>query len=105
MENTKDQLEKEAAQRHMDTLDKKADVMGAEVRETVTDAKLGAVNLADRASDGAEELKDDASDTWENIKDKAGDMYEDAKDKAEEIGDNIADKYDELKAKTKEALR
>ena len=104
MENTKEQLEKEAAQRHMDTLDRKTDVMGAEVKETVADAKLGAVNLADRASDKAEDLKDDASSTWENAKDKAGDMYEDAKDKAEDIGDKIGDKYDELKAKAKAAL-
>ena len=37
MENTKEQLEKEVAQRHMDTMDKKADVMGAEVKETVSD--------------------------------------------------------------------
>ncbi len=104
MENTKEQLEKEAAQRHMDTLDKKADVVGAQVKETVSDVKLGAVNLVDNASDKAEDLKDDASDTWENVKDKAGDMYDDAKDKAEEIGDKISDKYDELKAKAKAAL-
>ena len=104
MENTKEQLEKEAAQRHMDTMDRKADVIGAQVDETVTDAKLGAVNMADKASDKAEDLKDDASDTWENTKDKAGDMYDDAKDKAEEIGDRISDKYDELKAKAKAAL-
>jgi F0F1-type ATP synthase membrane subunit b/b' len=104
MENTKEQLEKEAAQRHMDTMDKKADVMGAQVKETVSDAKLGAVNLAENASDKAEDLKDDASDTWENVKDKAGDMYDDAKDKAEEMGDKISDKYDELKAKAKAAL-
>ena len=104
MENTKEQLEKEVAQRHMDTMDKKADVMGAQVKETVSDAKLGAVNLADKASDKAEDLKDDASDTWDNVKDKAGDMYDDAKDKAEEIGDKISDKYDELKAKAKAAL-
>ncbi len=104
MENTKEQLEKEAAQRHIDTMDKKADVMGAEVKETVTDAKLGAVNLADKASDKTEDLKDDASDTWENVKDKAGDMYDDAKEKAEDIGDAIGNKYDELKAKAKAAL-
>jgi F0F1-type ATP synthase membrane subunit b/b' len=104
MENTKEQLENEAAQRHMDTLDKKADVLGAEAKETYADAKLGAVNLADDAKDKAEDLKDDASDTWENVKDKAGDMYEDAKDKAEDIGDAISDKYDELKAKAKAAL-
>ncbi len=105
MENTKEQLEKEAAQRHMDTMDKKADVMGAEAKETYSEAKLGAVNLADNASNKAEDLKDDASDTWENVKDKAGDMYEDAKDKAEEIGDKIGDTYDDLKAKAREALR
>jgi ElaB/YqjD/DUF883 family membrane-anchored ribosome-binding protein len=104
MENTKEQLEKEVAQRHMDTMEKKADVAKAEVKETVSDVKLGAVNLADKASDKAEELKDDASDTWENVKDKAGDMYEDAKDKAEKIGEKIGDKYDELKAKAKAAL-
>lgn len=104
MENTKEQLENEAAQRHMDTLEKKADVAKAEVKETVSDVKLGAVNLAEKASDRAEDLKDDASDAWENVKDKAGDMYDDAKDKAEEIGDKIGDKYDELKAKAKAAL-
>jgi F0F1-type ATP synthase membrane subunit b/b' len=100
MENTKEQLEKEVTQRHMETLDKKADVMGAEVKETVSDAKLGAVNLADKAS----EMKENASHNWENVKDKAGDMYDDAKDKAEEIGEKIGDKYDELKAKAKAAL-
>ena len=104
MENTKEQLEKEVAQRQMETMDKKADVAKAEVKETVSDAKLGAANLADKASDKAEDLKDDASNAWENTKEKAGDMYEDAKDKAEEIGDKIGDKYDELKAKTKAAL-
>ena len=104
MENTKEQLENEVAQRRMDTLDKKADVVSAEVKETYSDAKLGASNLADDVSDKAEDLKDDASDTWENMKDKAGDMYEDAKDKAEDIGDAIGDKYDELKAKAKAAL-
>jgi F0F1-type ATP synthase membrane subunit b/b' len=104
MENTKEQLEKEAAQRHMDTMEKKADVVGAEVKETVSDVKLGAVNLADKAANKAEDLKDDASDTWENVKDKAGDMYDDAKDKAEEIGEKIGDKYDELKAKAKATL-
>lgn len=104
MENTKEQLEKEAAQRHQETLEKKVDVVGAQVNETVSDAKLGAVNLAEKASEKAEDLKDDASDTWENVKDKAEDMYEDAKDKAEEIGEKIGDKYDELKAKAKAAL-
>ncbi len=104
MENTKEQLENEQAQRHMDTLDKKADVMEAQAKETVSDAKLGAVNLAGKASDKADNLKEDASDTWENVKDKAGDMYEDAKDKADEIGGKIGDKYDELKAKAKAAL-
>jgi len=104
MENTKDQLENEVAQRHMNTLDEKADVMGAEAKETIAEAKLEAVNLADRASDKAEDLKDDASSTWEDAKDKAGDMYEDAKDKVEDIGDMIGEKYDELKAKAKAAL-
>lgn len=104
MENTKDQLENEVAQRHMNTMDEKADLMGAEAKETISEAKLGAVNLADRASDKAEDLKDDASSTWEDVKDKAEDMYEDAKDKVEDIGDKIGDKYDELKAKAKAAL-
>lgn len=104
MENTKDQLQEEVAQRHMDTMEKKADVMGAEVKETVSEAKLGAVDLADKASNKVDDLKDDASNTWENVKDKAGDMYEDAKDKAEEFGDKIGDTYDELKAKAKAAL-
>ena len=104
MENTKEQLENENAQHHMDTLDKKADVMKAQTKEAVSDAKLRAVNLADKASDKADDLKEDASDTWENVKDKAGDMYDDAKDKTEEIGEKIGDKYDELKAKAKTAL-
>ena len=104
MENTKDQLENEVAQRHSNTLNEKADVMGAEVKETISKAKLEAVNLTDRSSDKAEDLKDDASSTWEDAKDKAGDMYEDAKDKAEDIGDTIGEKYDELKAKAKAAL-
>lgn len=104
MENTKEQLENEQAQRHTDTLDKKADVMEAQGKETVSDAKLGAVNLADNASDKAHDLKEDASDKWENVKDKAGDVYDDAKDKADEIGEKIGDKYDELKAKAKAAL-
>ena len=93
MENTKDQLENEVAQRHTNTLNEKADVMGAEVKETISKAKLEAVNLTDRSSDKAEDLKDDASSTWE-----------DAKDKAEDIGDTIGEKYDELKAKAKSAL-
>lgn len=104
MENTKEQLENENAERHLDTLDKKADVMKAEAKETLSDAKLGAVNLAEKTSEKADDLKEDASDTWEDMKDKAADLYDDAKDKAEEIGEKIGDKYDELKAKAKAAL-
>lgn len=104
MENTKEQLENESAQRHVETMDKKANLAKAEMNEAISDTKLGAVNLANNASDKAEDLKDDASDTWENAKDKAGDMYDDAKEKAEDIGDKIGDKYDELKAKMKSAL-
>lgn len=100
MENTKEQLENEKAERQMDTLDKKVAVLKAEAKETVSDVKLGVVNLAEKADD----LKENASDTWENVKDKAGDIYEDAKDKAEEIGEKIGDKYEELKAKAKAAL-
>ena len=104
MENTKEQLENELAQRRVDTMDKKADLAKAEVNEAVSDTKLGVVNLADNASDKAEDLKDDASDTWENAKDKAGDMYDDVKEKTEDIGDKIGDKYDELKVKVKSAF-
>lgn len=104
MENTKEQLENEQAAHHMDTLNKKADVMKAEVKETVSDAKVGAANLADNVANKADNLKEDASNTWENVKDKAEDIYDDAKDKAEEIGDKIGDKYDELKAKAKASL-
>jgi hypothetical protein len=104
MENTKEQLENEQAQRHMATLDKKGEVLEAQAKETVSETKLGAANLADKASDKADDLKEDASDTWENVKDKARHIYEDSKDKTEEMGEKIGDKYDELKAKVKAAL-
>jgi len=90
MENTKQQLENEEAERHMNTLNEKADVAKARAKEIVSDVKLGAVNLADKVSHKVEDLKENALDAWENVKDQSG-----------KIGEKIGDKYDAFKAKAK----
>ncbi|MEA5428731.1 hypothetical protein [Arcicella lustrica] len=58
METTKEQIKKEAAKHKAETLAKKAEVLKAEATEKIDEAKLGALDLAEKAADKFEEIKE-----------------------------------------------